>query len=102
MSSALRVTQRTVTNTLLSGLQANMARMQQLQEQLSSGRQLNRPSDSPVKTVEAMQFRATLRRTEQYVRNADDGLALLGAADTALTGSARASPAGSATSRCRA
>ena len=85
MSSAFRVTQRSVTTTVMKGLQANQTRMQQIQEQLSSGRQLNRPSDSPVKTVEAMQFRGTLSRTEQYVRNADDGIALLSTADTALT-----------------
>ncbi len=84
MSSAYRVTQRSITNTVMKGLQANSTRMQQIQEQLSSGRQVNRPSDSPVKTVEAMQFRGTLSRTEQYVRNADDGIALLSAADTAL------------------
>ena len=87
MSSAFRVTQRSITTTSMRGLQANQTRMQQLQEQLSSGRQVNRPSDSPVKTVEAMQFRGTLSRTEQYIRNADDGLALLGAADSALSGS---------------
>jgi flagellar hook-associated protein 3 FlgL len=86
MSSAFRVTQRSITATTMRGLQANQTRMQQLQEQLSSGRQVNRPSDSPVKTVEAMQFRGTLSRTEQYIRNADDGLAVLGVADSALRG----------------
>jgi flagellar hook-associated protein 3 FlgL len=83
--SDYRVTQRSITTTTMRGLQANQLRMQQIQEQLSSGRQVNRPSDSPVKTVEAMQFRGTLSRTEQYVRNAEDGIAVLGAADTALT-----------------
>jgi flagellar hook-associated protein 3 FlgL len=87
MSTAFRITQRTVSNTMLAGLQTNMGRMQKLQEQLSSGKQVSRPSDSPVKTVEAMQFRSGIRRTEQYARNADDGLALLGATDAALTDS---------------
>jgi flagellar hook-associated protein 3 FlgL len=85
MSSAYRITQRSVSNTMMSGLQSNLGRLQNLQEQLSSGKQVSRPSDSPVKTVEALQFRSTIRRTEQYVRNADDGLAQLGAADAALT-----------------
>jgi flagellar hook-associated protein 3 FlgL len=85
MSTSFRITQRTVTRTVMDGLQVNMARMQRLQEQLSSGKQLSRPSDSPVKTVEAMQFRSTIRRTEQHVRNADDGLAMLATADAALT-----------------
>jgi flagellar hook-associated protein 3 FlgL len=87
MTTSFRITQKTVSRTALDGLQANMARMQKLQEQLSSGKQVSRPSDSPVKTVEAMQFRSTISRNEQYVRNADDGLAMLGVADAALTDS---------------
>lgn len=85
MPSGFRVTQRSMSTTMLSGLQANMTRMQTIQERLSSGRELNRPSDSPTKTVDAMQFRSGLRRTEQYVRNADDGLGLLDVTDKALT-----------------
>ena len=87
MSTSFRITQKSVSRTVMDGLQSNMARMQKLQEQLSSGKQLSRPSDSPVKTVEAMQFRSGIRRTEQYVRNADDGLAMLATADNALTDS---------------
>jgi flagellar hook-associated protein 3 FlgL len=87
MSTAFRITQRTISNTMLDGLQTNMGRLQRIQEQLSSGKQISRPSDSPVKTVEAMQFRSGIRRTEQYARNADDGLALLGTTDAALTDS---------------
>lgn len=87
MSTAFRVTQRTVTQTMMGGLQANFERLQKIQEQLSSGKQISRPSDGPVQTAEAMQFRSQIRRAEQYVRNADDGLAMLGTADTALTSS---------------
>lgn len=87
MSTGFRITQRTVSNTMQAGLQANLGRMQRLQEQLSSGKQVTRPSDSPVKTVEAMQFRSSIRRTEQYARNASDGLALLGSTDAVLTDS---------------
>ena len=87
MSTAFRITQKTVSRTVMDGLQSNMARMQRLQEQLSSGKQISRPSDSPVKTVEAMQFRSNIRRTEQYLRNADDGMAMLATADSALTDS---------------
>lgn len=85
MSNAHRITQRTVSTTMLQGLQANLGKMQKVQEQLSTGKQVSRPSDSPVKTVEALHFRSTIRRTEQYVRNAEDGLARLGAADAALS-----------------
>lgn len=87
MSAAFRITQRSVSRTMMDGLQSNLGRMQKLQEQLSSGKQVSRPSDSPVRTSEAMQFRSELRRGEQYVRNADDGLAWLGTADAVLTSS---------------
>jgi len=80
-----RVTQLSMSRTTMVGLQDNLNRLQRSQEQLSSGRRLNRPSDSPVDTVSAMQLRADKQRSEQYDRNIDDGLAWLGTADKALT-----------------
>jgi flagellar hook-associated protein 3 FlgL len=85
MSTAFRITNRSINRTVMDGLQANLGRMQKLQEQLSSGRAVSRPSDSPVATVSAMQYRSQLRQTEQYVRNAQDGINFLGATDNALT-----------------
>ncbi len=83
--TTMRVTQRTISATMMDGLQSNLGKLQRIQEQLSSGKQISRPSDSPVKTVEAMQHRSGLRTTEQYVRNAEDGQALLETADGALS-----------------
>src|ERR687885_176229 len=85
MSSAFRITQRTLTTSTLSNLQANLDKMQRLQERMSSGRSLQRPSDSPTGTVSALRLRADVRRSEQLARNAQDGLGWLGAADTTLT-----------------
>lgn len=82
---ALRVTQRSISAMTTANLQHNLSRMQRLQEQLSSGRQLSRPSDSPTGTVTALQLRSDLRRGEQLVRNASDGIGWLASADTALT-----------------
>ena len=85
MSGNFRITQRSLTTTSMRGLQGNMARMQRLQEQLSSGKAVNRPSDSPSGAVSALRFRADIKRNEQLSRNAGDGLAWLGQADTSLT-----------------
>lgn len=82
---SFRVTQGTLARGVLEGLQTNLTRLQRTQEQLSSGRRLNRPSDSPVDTVNAMQLRADKQRTQQYSRNIDDGLGWLNTADSALT-----------------
>jgi flagellar hook-associated protein 3 FlgL len=80
-----RITPRTVQQTAIDNLTANLSRMAQLQEQLASGKSLNRPSDSPIQTVEAMQYRSDIRRNDQFQRNASDGLNWLGMADNTLT-----------------
>ena len=83
--TAFRVTQRSISTNILVGLQGNLSRLGDIQAQLSSGKQINKPSDSPTGTVAAMQYRADLATTSQYSRNAQDGLGWLGTADTALS-----------------
>src|SRR6476620_10432671 len=82
---SFRVTQGTLARGVLEGLQTNLTRLQRTQEQLASGRRLNRPSDSPVDTVAAMQLRAEQKQSEQLERNIDDGLTWLDTADQALS-----------------
>lgn len=83
---SVRVTPKTMQQTAIEGLTKSLARTAKLQEQLASGKSLNRPSDSPIQTVSAMQYRSEIRRTEQFQRNADDGVNWLGIADNTLTG----------------
>jgi flagellar hook-associated protein 3 FlgL len=83
--SNFRVTQRTLSANVLHNLQGNLGKMSRIQEQLSTGRQISRPSDSPTGTVAALRFKADIRRSEQMLRNADDALGWLGTADGALT-----------------
>jgi flagellar hook-associated protein 3 FlgL len=80
-----RVTQQYVTARALAGLQGNVSRLSTLQEKLSSGRELQRPSDSPAGTSSSLQLRAEARATRQHITNADNGIGWLGATDTALT-----------------
>jgi flagellar hook-associated protein 3 FlgL len=86
MAIQTRVTTNSITTQVLANLQRNIARGGQLQEQLSSGKAINRPSDSPTGTVASMQLRGDQRAMERYSRNADDGIAWLSAVDTTLTG----------------
>lgn len=81
----IRVTQRSLTEATLSGLQRNLNAMQRLQEQLSSGKSISKPSDSPTGTITALQLRSESARTVQYQRNADDATSWLSTADTALS-----------------
>jgi flagellar hook-associated protein 3 FlgL len=81
----MRVTQHTIATNSLANLQTNLGRVSQLQEQMTSGKVINRPSDSPTGTVSALGLRGEIRTTEQYSRNANDAVSWLGTQDTTLT-----------------
>lgn len=80
----MRITQRAVTLTSLQGLNRNLDSFSKLQEQLTSGRALNAPSDSPTGTNRAMQTRAEQDATAQYARNISDGQSWLNQTDSTL------------------
>jgi flagellar hook-associated protein 3 FlgL len=68
-----RVTESSIHTAVLNNLQRSVRKGQKIQEQLSSGKLINRPSDSPTGTVTAMQLRGDKRIVQQYTRNAADG-----------------------------
>jgi flagellar hook-associated protein 3 FlgL len=80
-----RVTEGSIHTRVLANLQRNIAKGEKIQEQLSSGKQINRPSDSPTGTVSSLQLRGEARASQQYARNADDGLGWLGTLDDTLS-----------------
>ena len=82
-----RVTQRTLNSRVERNLQRNIAALGKIQDQMSSGKQISKPSDSPTGTVSALRLRSEMRRNDQYKRNADDGIGWLGTADSTLTAS---------------
>ncbi|MCA0144478.1 flagellar hook-associated protein FlgL [Blastococcus sp. LR1] len=80
----MRITQRAVALTSLQGLNRNLDAFSRLQEQLTSGRMLSAPSDSPTGTNRAMQTRADQDSTEQFARNISDGQSWLNQTDSTL------------------
>lgn len=85
VSADFRITHASMARKVTSNMQRSIAKLERLQEQISSNRQINRPSDSPVGTVAALRLRAELGRNEQIDRNLDDATAWLATADEALT-----------------
>ncbi len=79
-----RVTQRSMSTVALRGLQSALGRTQDLQNELSSGRRINRPGDDPAGAVSSMKLRSQRRADDQYVRNIDDANGRLQAADDAM------------------
>jgi flagellin-like hook-associated protein FlgL len=80
----VRVTQRAVALTSLQGLNRNLGAVGKLQEQLTSGKQINKPSDSPTGTNRAMQTRSDQAATDQYKRNITDAKGWMDQTDTVL------------------
>lgn len=82
--STPRITQRLMVERSLGSLQTGLGRLARSQEQLSTGRVINRPSDSPTGTNDAMRLRSQITADTQHARNASDGLSYLGRTDEAL------------------
>jgi flagellin-like hook-associated protein FlgL len=80
----MRITQRAVALTSLQGLNRNLDAVGKLQQQLTSGRLINQPADSPTGTNRAMQTRADQAANAQYARNLDDGQGWLEQTDSTL------------------
>ncbi|MFC4100352.1 flagellar hook-associated protein FlgL [Paenibacillus xanthanilyticus] len=81
---SLRVTQSMMNARLLSNITGNMNRMNTLQDQLSSGKRINKPSDDPVGLTFAMRYRSELQANDQYERNVDAATSLLEYTDTTM------------------
>jgi flagellin-like hook-associated protein FlgL len=80
----MRITQRAVALTSLQGLNSNLDALGKLQQQLTSGRMLSAPSDSPTGTNRAMQTRSDQDAVAQYARNISDGQSWLNQTDSTL------------------
>lgn len=86
MVSMNRVTQGSISAQSLRGLQASQSRVADLQNQLSTGKRLNRPSDDPAGLSSTMQLRSQLRQDSRYLDTISAATERLNSADTALQG----------------
>jgi flagellar hook-associated protein 3 FlgL len=80
----MRITQHSIAVTSLQGLNRNMEGISKLQQQLTSGKTISKPSDDPTGTNAAMQTRQEQAAATQHARNISDGIGLLDATDSAL------------------
>jgi flagellar hook-associated protein 3 FlgL len=81
----VRMTQNMLSRQSYSGMQTAMNRVAKAQEQLTTGRLINRPSDDPTGATTAMRIRASLADQQQFVRNADDAVGWLNQTDGTLS-----------------
>ena len=81
---AIRVTQQSMYNTVVSQMQSNLAAYMESNEQGSTQKKINRPSDDPAGTYRVLMARDDISATKQYQSNVDTATGWLELADNVL------------------
>lgn len=81
---SMRVTNRMLANNFLGDMRTNLTNLQKIQSQLSTGKEISKPSDDPFKVSRSMQLSSQINANKQYNNNIKDTSNWLDATDTAL------------------
>lgn len=81
----MRVTDGILTNQFLYNFNNSLNKVSTLQEQLSSGKAINRPSDGPVQAVRSLKFKSDLTVNSAFQQNASDAVSWMSTSDGAMT-----------------
>lgn len=81
----MRVTSKMMTNRYLRDANTNLNNLQKLTNQLTSGKEISRPSDNPYKVARSMQLNTSISTNKQYNENIKDTLNWLDSTDEALS-----------------
>lgn len=82
----MRVSEKMLFDTSVQNLNKAVERVLRAQEEVSTGRKVQRPSDDPVGAGLILDFRTSIANLEQYQRNITWGRTALGGAEAALSG----------------
>ena len=80
----MRVTHNMLVNTTLRNLGSNAARLNKLQDQMSSTYRISRLSDDPLAMLTSLDSRSKLYAQDQYVKNLDDAESWLTMAEASM------------------
>ncbi|SDM43176.1 flagellar hook-associated protein 3 FlgL [Psychrobacillus sp. OK028] len=80
----MRVTQSMLSNNMLRNLSTSYSKMGNLQNQINTGKKVNRPSDDPVVAMKGIGYRTALDKVEQFQRNIGEVNNWLDSSDDAL------------------
>jgi flagellar hook-associated protein 3 len=80
----MRITNNILSQNLLRNLESAEGRMDKLQNQLSTGHKINRPSDDPAGVQNAMRLKSNISSVEQWKSNADSALDYMNTTDGTL------------------
>ncbi len=80
----MRVTNRMLVDNVLKNINNNLARLQKLEYQQSSGLVVSRPSDDPIRVTQALYMRSNLSEQQQHIKNMEDAKNWVDVSDSAL------------------
>ena len=81
----MRISNNMMTYNFLGSMNKSLNRMNNLQEQLSDGKRIHRPSDDPIAMIRSLRFNTNLVTNEQYNQNVKDGISWMKTTDGALS-----------------
>nr|WP_106783722.1 flagellar hook-associated protein FlgL [Lysinibacillus timonensis] len=80
----MRVTQSMLSNNMLRNLSNNYSKMSELQNQITTGKKITKPSQDPVVAIKGMSYRTDINKVEQFTRNISQVYSWLDSSDDAL------------------
>ena len=80
----MRITNGMLTNNMMSNLNSNLNRLSKYQQQGSSGRKFDRPSDDPIGMSKSLKLYTDVSKVEQYERNLRDAQSWMHSTENAL------------------
>jgi flagellar hook-associated protein 3 FlgL len=81
---AMRITTSMVQRNILSDLNSISSKLTKTQMKAASNKEINRPSDDPFATAQAMALRQSLNANQQHQRNVEDSIGWMDATEQAL------------------
>lgn len=80
----MRITNKMLADTFLGDMTTNLENMQTIQRQMTSGKEIRKPSDDPFKVARSMQLHTDITSNKQYNENIKDTINWLNVTDTSL------------------
>lgn len=80
-----RITNNILTNNFMDNYNQNLTRLSNLQKQMSSGREIDKPSDDPVRKVRSLQFYTSAAVNKIYTQNANDAVSWMSTSDGSIS-----------------
>ncbi|MDF2635274.1 MAG: flagellar hook-associated protein 3 [Pelosinus sp.] len=81
----MRITNNMMSNNYLGALNKSLERQSKIQEQLSDGKAIHRPSDDPIKTIRSLRFNTNLAMNDQFTQHVSDSLSWMETTDAAMS-----------------